>query len=220
MRISLLLLLVIITYPSCSPSENSDNDIYIPGRTFQYEVTLADSSGTVTQTLPLELTATGEYFVTDRQTGVTWKLYNATGDSITHTEKTGVVDDGDYYYVRQPRMGDLYILSFAPFPSITLSDIQHYGMGKVKEGAMVMSRTYKDMLIEAVATRQKTIEKTSLTLRGTGTRVVFRNLAIGTSKAGTITGHYYFDEELGFVKMDYQLPDNSRITLEMIGKNF
>lgn len=214
------ILFIIAIFTGCN--NNSDNTIYIPGRIFNFQVNYTNSVGELTKIQKLDLHVTNGFYPERKQTQIIWKLFDAiNSDSIIATDKTGVIDGDDVdFFIHQPRIKDMYILSFAEFPSIGKNVISDSTLVRITEGEVVMAKSYKGTRITKVKTKQKYCGKTSVTLAGIGNRRVHYLDASAISKIGTIKGDYYFDEELGFVKLDFTLPDSSAILMELTGTNF
>lgn len=217
MRNTILIVLILCACAGCTWNNNKDNTIYIPGNKYHFRVQYLDSTGEVTKEQPMDLTVTDGFYPERKQTEIIWELYNENGDSIIARNETGVVD-GDEYFIHQPRIDDMYILSFAAFPSISKAVVLDPTLERTSTGSVVMAKQYNGTTITEVATTQATKGTTTINLPGIGERTVCVTESTATSALGTIYGTNYFDKELGFVKMLFTLPGNSKINIEMTGE--
>ncbi|RLD67953.1 MAG: hypothetical protein DRI84_01040 [Bacteroidetes bacterium] len=213
-------LFIIILFTSCN--SNDDNVIYIPGRLFNYQVSYINDVDEIVKTQKLNLKVTKGYYPERIQTQIIWELLDI-GDeeTIVSTNKTGVIDDVNAgFFIHQPRIDDMYILSFANFPTIGMDVIRDSSLVRISEGTVLMRKSYNGITITKVHTKQKYSGKTSIQLSTIGKRRVHLMKSSATSEIGTIYGDFYFDEELGFVKFNYELPNNEKIIIELTGTSF
>lgn len=200
---------------------NEDNSIYIPGRKFYFEVEYVNNLGNVIKTEKLDLTASDGFYPERKQTQIIWELYTLKGkDTLLIKDKTGVVDSEERFFIHQPRIGDMKILSFADFPQFSTYIFKDTLGISHREGEVKMAKTFDGTLITKVKTRSKSKGKTSLSLGELGERRVFAFSSQAESELGVIKCDYFFDSDYGFVKMDFQLPDLSFINIELKNVSF
>ena len=135
-------------------------------------------------------------------------------------ETTGVVDGPEYFFIHPPREGDLHILSFAEFPSIRTSVFSDTTSKIRSSGTVTMTKTYKDQVITQVETTQEYQGKTAIDIPYKKNFRAHHLKASAKSELGTILGNYFFSEKLGFVRMDYTLPDKTSISIRLSGIDF
>ena len=220
MKTTLYYIILLILIVGCN--HNDDNTIYIPDRLFHYQVSYSNDSGTIVKTQKLDLKVTDGFYPEKIQTQIIWELFDIeNGDTIIYTNKTGVIDDANRgFFIHQPRIKDMYILSFADFPTIGSDVIKDSTLVIITEGTIVMAKQYEGATITKVKTEQRCKGKTTIELPKIGLRRVYYLESSATSEIGTIYGDYYFDKELGFVKFVFKLPDNRIILIELEGVNF
>ena len=207
---------------SCGAGKNEDNTVYQVGRQFFYNTTYVDSKGEVEKVDRLEMQVTDGFYPSTVQTEIVWKHYQSeNGDTVLYTNETGVEDSPEQFFIHPPRVGDLYILSFAEFPLIKRACIQNPDVELQTSAIIAMSKQYQGVAITSVSANSKYLGITKTKIPYFDQPVdVYHIEADATCEIGTINGHYYFHKTLGFVKLDYTLPDNSQIKIDLTGTNF
>jgi hypothetical protein len=218
-KIALIALLILLQ--SCSLNQNDDNEIYIPGREFHYVIHYTDSTYAVLKIDSLVLKATDGFYPQQSQTAIDWIHYQTSeNDTTVVKETTGVVDSKGRYFIHPPREGDLHILSFAEFPTINTSVFKDTTSKTNSSGSVTMAKTYKGKAITNVETTQEYQGKIAIDIPFKKNYHVHHLRATAKSELGTIFGNYYFSEQLGFVRLDYELPDKTGISIQLSGINF
>lgn len=222
-----LILLIIVLFvftmvwQLASWNKNEDNSIYIPGRKFYFEVEYVNNLGNVKKTERLDLTVGDGFYPQRKQTQIIWNLYTLQGkDTLLLKDKTGVVDSEERFFIHQPRIGDMKILSFADFPQFSTYIFQDTIGVSQNEGEVKMAKTFDGNLITKVKTQSEYKGKTSLPVGELGERRVFEFSSQAESELGVIKCDYFFDSDYGFVKMEYKLPDSSVIDLNLKDVSF
>ena len=155
------------------------------------------------------------------QTAIKWVHHQSNIEGIEIVEETtGVVDGPEYFFIHPPREGDLHILSFAEFPSIRTSVFSDTTSKIRSSGTVTMTKTYKDQVITQVETTQEYQGKTAIDIPYKKNFRAHHLKASAKSELGTILGNYFFSEKLGFVRMDYTLPDKTSISIRLSGIDF
>lgn len=217
MKVSKILLLAILIFlQSCAFNQNDDNEIYLPGREFQFVVYYSDSTDSLRKVDTLELKVTNDFYPQRSQTAIDWIHHQANkNDTTIVKETTGVIDSKDSYFIHPPREGDLHILSFAEFPTINTFVFKDSTSKSNSTGKVSMAKTYKGKTITHVETNQKYQGKTTIDIPYQKNYRVHHLKATAKSELGTILGNYYFSEKLGFVRLDYELPDQTKISMQL-----
>lgn len=214
---------ILILFSSCgvAQNKNDDNTIYKVGRKFFFETKYANPQGAITKTDKLTLEVTDKLYPAKIQTHIVWtQTHISKNDTIITKETTGVEDSKERFFLHPPRRGDMYILSFANFPSIRINDIQNPNATSTSKGHIAMAKKINNTLITNVKTTSKYLGKTTIDIPYQKNISVHYLEADAVSEIGTIIGKYYFNEQLGFVKLDYTLPDSNTITIELTKTNF
>ncbi len=212
------LFLITITLGSCSWNKNSDNRIYIPGKEFSFLVQFTDSTGQLLKTDSLKLEVTDGFYPERKQTKIIWTYYQSAGGETTElTNSTGVIDSEEEFFIHPPRVGELYILSFAEFPSLNSKVLEDTTYRYSSEGSITMAKNYEGETITKVKTTQKYngLHRINIPLRQN--ILAHQTIATATSETGAITGSYFFHEEYGFVKLLYHLPDHQQVSISLSG---
>lgn len=221
--LKIILVPILILLQGCTFNQNDDNEIYLIGRKFQFAIYYFDSRDSVQKIDSLELKVSDGFYPQRSQTAIDYTHYqkNENETSITIVkETTGVVDGVDYFFIHPPREGDLHILSFAEFPSINTSVFSDTTSKISSTGTVTMAKSYKGKTITRVETTQEYKGKATIDIPLKKNYRVHHLKATATSELGTIFGNYYFSEELGFVRMDYKLPDSTGISIRLTGIEF
>lgn len=219
--LKIVLVSILILIQGCAFNQNDDNEIYLPGRKFQFVIYYFDSSDSVKKIDSLELTVTDGFYPQRSQTAIDWIHYQANEyDTTIVKETTGVVDGSVYFFIHPPREGDLHILSFAEFPSINTSVFSDTTSQTSSSGTVTMAKSYKGKTITRVETTQEYQGKTATAIPFKKDYRAHHLKATAKSELGTIFGNYYFSEELGFVRMDYEFPDSTGISIRLSGIDF
>lgn len=219
--LSFILFSMVLFSSGCTFNKNNDNTIYIPGRQFKFSILYINEDGTIRKVDPLELAVTDGFYPQRKQTAINWTHYQTDGmDTLIVNETTGVVDSESQFFIHPPREGDLHILSFAEFPAINTFAFKDSTSTLKSSGAVTMAKSYKGKTITKVHTTQEYRGKTTVSLP-TGKALRAHHLvARATSELGSIHGNYYFSEVFGFVRMDYDLPDNTQVSIRLTETNF
>lgn len=211
-------ILVFVLLQSCGFNQNDDNSIYIPGNEFKYVIYYFDSTGSVQKVDSLELKVTDGFYPQRSQTAIDWIHHQANkNDTVVIKETTGVVDGTEYFFIHPPREGDLEILNFAEFPSIKTYVLSDTTSKMSSAGTVTMAKSYKGKSITKVETSQEYLGKKAIDIPFRKNYRAHHLEATAKSELGTIFGNYYFSEELGFVRMDYELPDKKMISIRLSG---
>lgn len=219
--LSLLLFSILLLLGACSFNKNDDNVIYVPGRKFHFNITYIDKDGTIRKVDPLELEVTKGFYPQRKQTAIDWVHFQTHWkDTTLLKETTGVVDAEDEFFIHPPREGDLYVLSFAEFPTIHTSVFTDTTSKIKSTGTVTMAKSYKGKTITQVNTTQEYQGKANISLPINKTVRAHHLRATAKSELGTIYGNYYFSEDWGFVRMDYLLPDSTKISIQLTGTEF
>jgi hypothetical protein len=215
------LLSLVILLQSCAFNQNDNNEIYLPGREFQFVIYYLDSGDLVQKIDSLELKVTEGFYPQTSQTAIDW-VHHQTNESetIVMKETTGVIDSEERFFIHPPREGDLHILSFAEFPSISTSVFKDTTSRISSSGIITMAKSYAGKTITNVETTQEYQGKTAIDIPFKNNYRVHHLRATAKSELGTINGNYYFSEKLGFVRMDYELPDETTISIRLSGIDF
>lgn len=219
--LKIILIPLLILLQSCAFNQNDDNEIYLPGREFQFVIYYVDSKDSVQKIDSLELKVTDGFYPQRSQTAIDWIHYQTNeNDTTVVKETTGVVDSEDYFFIHPPREGDLHILSFAEFPSINTSVFTDTTSKISSSGTVTMAKSYEGKTITNVETNQEYQGKTTIDIPFKKNYRVHHLRATAKSELGIILGNYYFSEKLGFVRMDYELPDKTAISIRLSGIDF
>lgn len=213
--------IMLVVWQVLSWNNNIDNSIYIPGRKFYFKVEYRNRNAELIKSERLDLTVNNGFYPERKQTQIIWELYSLNGnDTVLIEDKTGVVDSKQRFFIHQPRVGDMKILSFADFPQFSTFVFKDtVGVSK-NAGEVSMAKTFDGLFITKVKTQSQSEGKTTITVGELGQRRVFAFSSKAQSELGIITCKYFFDAEYGFVKMEYQLPDSNLIDIQLQSVDF
>ena len=201
---------------SCSFNINDENQIYLVGRKFDFLVYYFDSDDSLQKIDSLELEVLDDFYPQRSQTAIKWTHYESSAGKVKIVkETTGVIDETESYFIHPPRKGDLHILSFADFPTISSFVFSDTTAESSSEGSIMMRKSHNGKMISEVKTNQVYKGKTAIDLPFKKNYRTHHLSAIAESELGSIYGDYYFSEEFGFVRMDYKLPDNTNISIRL-----
>ncbi len=208
---------------SCSlgNNENDDNKIYVVGKKFVFDVTFISPDSFTTRTDMLELLVTDDFYPAKIQTAITWSQYKVEGvDTTIIKNATGVEESARRFWIHPPRVGDMEILSFANFPSISKSTLKLDEEQRAKTsiesgGRTAIIRTYKGINVNGVETKSKYMGMEMIDLPMASRLNCDKIYTEGKSAVGNIIGIYHFNKKYGFVQFNYKLPDGSKIILRL-----
>lgn len=218
---SLLLLLLI----GCGNAEKTAS-IYKAGRIWNYDVSVTDSLGNITDTFSLIMTAressSAEKII--RPITVCYEYKN--GDSLIQKECTGVVDNETSISLHPPRE---YILEFTevlPFPAASKQMKKDSWVSyRVEDELHIQKASYFDKgRNETVDLAGKTIKQDlwssdtiTLTYNGESVfchKIEGKNLT-QTKELGEFRCIYFYNEKYGFIKWIYYPPWGDEVVISL-----
>ncbi len=213
---TVLLLLV----QSCkSPS---DNKIYKLDRQWTYEVTDIDKNGNINDSITLKLLVTNSWWY-ENLVGQTMNEYHyIKNGEIIKKSTTGIVDEkGRSIYIHPPRDLLLSFTEIPPFPQAANPG----AFIKIDDNLDVQKyEDYKGGILEGKTIKQH-LETTDTIYYNFNNKEYFVWVMEGYNtnyieELGQFKCRYLFNEELGFLNMQYYKPDSSIVELKLKSINF
>ena len=162
---AIVFFIMLVVWQVLTWNNNSDNSIYIPGRKFYFNVEYRNRNAELIKSERLDLTVNNGFYPERKQTQIIWELYSLNGnDTLIIEDKTGVVDSKERFFIHQPRVGDMKILSFADFPQFSTYVFKDtIGVSK-NAGEVSMAKTFDGLFITKVKTQSQSKGKTTITV--------------------------------------------------------
>lgn len=216
-RFLFFLILSAICFSSCNFwNKNDDNVIYKPGSRFYFRVNFLNADGSLKKRDSLVMEVTNGFYPGPSQTEIVYTYFQSQEkDTQILTNSTGVVDSKDEFFIHPPRVGDLYVLSFADFPDLNTKVFTDTAYKYEGGGFIVMTKLYKGKAVGKVSTTSSYKGIKNIDLPIAENLKTYYTHSNASSGAGNIVGDYYFNEKFGFVKMDYTFDDSTRIQIEL-----
>lgn len=211
MKYFALILLLII---SCNDSRFIDNKIYKPN--FDYDFKVEYFVREELQSMDKLILSVGEgYDRSLNQTASEWKLITKDEDGEDEsTEQTSfIIETIDSYFLQMPKFEYFYFLHYFDEPQTTLKEIEENRVGKFRESQLQFTKLYKGITVTQVNYKQTYMGKLPLGETIAGLTEAYKFEASSLSKLGEMTTTFWFDENLGFIKLEYNLPEYKKIII-------
>ncbi len=224
-RCFLFIGLLYFSLNSCGTAEKAS--VYKPGRVWNFDVTVQDSSGIIVDSFQLTMKTRNSNVAEKaiRQITVEYE-YLKNGKSFD-TETTGIEDNSERITIHPPRDSYFDVSEIVNFPFIT----KPIGMGfKSSTGIVIQKASFVNRRTnEKINLAGKTIKQEIALVDST--TIVFKNKEIKCyvvegknlnfiNELGQFTGKFYFNEKYGFVKFIYNTPWKSTIEANLKSVNF
>lgn len=211
MRYILLSLLVLI---SCNDERFYDNKIYKPNFEYEYKVEYFEKDE-LKKTDKLILTVEEGYNLRSMKTDAYWTLItkDEDGEKDKSNESVFLIDTEKLYYLKMPTFEYFYFLTFIDSPQISYKSFQENRIGLVRESTVQPTEIYKGITITKAEYRQVYQGKKELSIPSLSISKAHQIEAHSNSKLGDMKVLYWFDETIGFVQMEYNLPEYKKIVL-------
>ncbi len=162
------------------------------------------------------LSNTGNSTLADQQTLIVYEYFNEKGVIVPETERTGLVEDSTAIALNPPRNSGFALLQFSPYPEIEFP----LSVGKTWNSSQTIPIEWAELLkmeFENPVNVYSTFtvkERTTLdTPMGPQQTWVIEGL--GENRFRNTRTTLYFNEALGFVKIEFENVDGSRMVLRL-----
>ncbi len=205
---------------SCGTAKKAS--IYKPGRVWEFDVTVQDSSGIVVDSFQLNMKTRNSNVAEKAIRQITVEYEYLKNGKTFDTETTGIEDNTERIHIHPPRDSYFDVSEVVHFPFIT----KPIGLGFKSSTEIVIQK--------ASYTNRKTNEKIDLAGKRIKQEIaLIDSTAISFKKKelkcyvvegknlnhlkelGQFTGKFYFNEKYGFVKFIYTTPWKSTITANL-----
>lgn len=196
---------------ACSPNEPK---IYLPGdkSTFLVEKFERDSL-TGKDTLLLEIGEPSSFPQNMfNQTAIYWH-YLSFDEEIT--EQTGVTEKENKIFLHPPRKAYLIYTELAPFPKLYFP----LKKGDWAAGVTVIGLNYEDWKGESISKSDTIIGKVKNDIALVTDSVWLSRGSSAETPVGPVYTEFYFDEKVGFTRLNYSFPDmDMRIEISLLAR--
>jgi hypothetical protein len=226
-QVGCLVLLIVLT--SCNELDN--DTIYKPGRLWNYKVSIADSSGIVIDTFLLNMSTRKSSVAEKIIRPITVCYEYIERDSLVNRECTGVRDDKNSVSLHPPREHKLEFTEVLPFPSASKQfKSNSWEWYKAEVDINIQKASYFDKSINksvdlaGMKIKQELWITDTLTLSYKDNNylcyIIEGKNTSHTSELGEFKCKYFFNNELGFIKLIYVTPWEETYELILINHLF
>jgi hypothetical protein len=214
-----------LSLQSCGTAEKAS--VYKPGRVWEYDVTVQDSSGTIVDSFQLYMKTRNSNVAEKaiRQITVEYE-YLKNGKSFD-TETTGIEDNTERIHIHPPRDSYFDVSEVVHFPFIT----KPIGSGfktsteiVIQKASFINRRTNEKINLAGKKIKQEITLTDSTTFlfkkKELKCYVVAGKNLNNLKELGQFSCQFYFNEKYGFVKLVYSTPWNSTITANLKSVKF
>jgi hypothetical protein len=217
--------LLCIFLQSCGTAEKAS--VYKPGRVWEFDVTVQDSSGIIVDSFQLNMKTRNSNVAEKaiRQITVEYEYFK-NGKSFD-TETTGIEDNSERITIHPPRDSYFDVSEVVHFPFIT----KPIGMGfKSSTGIVIQKASFVNRRTnEKINLAGKTIKQEIALVDST--TIVFKNKELKCyvvegknlnfiKELGQFSGKFYFNKKYGFVKLEYSTPWKSKVIANLKSVKF
>jgi hypothetical protein len=159
---------------------------------------------------------TGNSTQADQQTMIVYEYFNEKGTIVPETERTGLVEDSTAIALNPPRNSGFALLQFSPYPEIEfpLSVGKSWNSSQTIpiEWAVLLKMEFENPVnvYSTFTVKARTTIETPL-----GSQTVWVIEGIGENRFRDTQTTLYFNKEIGFVKMEFENVDGSRIGMSL-----
>lgn len=210
---------------SCGTAEKAS--VYKPGRVWEFDVTVQDSSGIVVDSFQLNMKTRNSNVAEKAIRQVTVEYEYLKNGKTFDTETTGIEDNTQRVHIHPPRDSYFDVSEVVHFPFIT----KPIGLGfKSSTEIVIQKASYTnrktnekiDLAGKRIKQEIALIDSTAISFKKKELKcfvVQGKNLNY-LKELGQFTGKFYFNEKYGFVKFIYTTPWKSTITANLKSVKF
>jgi len=155
------------------------------------------------------LNNTGNSTQADQQTMIVYEYFNEKGTIVPETERTGLIEDSTAIALNPPRNSGFAMLQFSPYPEV--------------EFPLTIDKTWNSSQTIPVMEFENPVNVYStftvvdrVTIESAlGPQPVWVIEALGENRFRNTKTTLFFNETLGFVKIEYENVDGSRMVLNL-----
>lgn len=205
---------------SCGTAEKAS--VYKPGRVWEFDVTVQDSSGIIVDSFQLNMKTRNSNVAEKAIRQITVEYEYLKNGKTFDTETTGIEDNTQRVNIHPPRDSYFDVSEVVHFPFIT----KPIGLGfKASTEIVIQKASYTnrntnekiDLAGKKIKQEIALIDSTTFSFKKKELKcyvVQGKNLNY-LKEFGQFTGKFYFNEKYGFVKFIYTTPWNSTITANL-----
>ncbi len=159
---------------------------------------------------------TGNSTQADQQTMIVYEYFNEKGTIVPETERTGLFEDSTSIALNPPRNSGFALLQFSPYPEIEFP----LSIGKTWNSSQTIPIEWAELVrlefenpvnvYSTFTVKEQTTLDTPL-----GMLPVWVIEAVGENRFRDTKTILYFNEAFGFVKMEFDNVDGSRIVMSL-----
>lgn len=162
------------------------------------------------------LNNTGNSTQADQQTMIVYEYFNEKGTIVPETERTGLIEDSTAIALNPPRNSGFAVLQFSPYPEIEFP----LAIDKTWNSSQTIPIEWAELVrldFENPVNVFSTFTVTGRTTIDTplGPQEVWLIEATGENRFRDTKTTLHFNESLGFVKMEFENVDGSRMVLSL-----
>jgi hypothetical protein len=157
------------------------------------------------------------YYLNDNQTGISFKYYNKNGKSLHVLDATGIIENAKNTWTHPPRQQFFAITEFNSFPFIKAPFVVGTKWTSGLRAGYFDNYQRFNLKWEGVLITKETLEIIDKVNLPTvfGELPCFVVQGISKSNLTETTSLFYYNETYGFVKIVYNLFDNSYLELNL-----
>ncbi len=210
---------------SCGTAEKAS--VYKPGRVWEFDVTVQDSSGIIVDSFQLNMKTRNSNVAEKAIRQITVEYEYLKNGKTFDTETTGIEDNTQRVNIHPPRDSYFDVSEVVHFPFIT----KPIGLGfKSSTEIVIQKASYTnrktnekiDLAGKRIKQEIALIDSTAISFKKKELKcfvVQGKNLNY-LKELGQFTGKFYFNEKYGFVKFIYTTPWKSTITANLKSVKF
>lgn len=214
-----------LSLQSCGTSEKAS--VYKPGRVWEYDVTVQDSSGIVVDSFQLNMKTRNSNVAEKAIRQITVEYEYLKNGKAFDTETTGIEDNAERIQIHPPRDSYFDVSEVVHFPFIT----KPIGLGfKASTEIVIQKASYTnrktndkmDLAGKRIKQEIALTDSTTISFKKKELKcyvIEGKNLNY-LKELGQFSGQFYFNEKYGFVKLVYSTPWNSTITANLKSVKF
>jgi hypothetical protein len=154
------------------------------------------------------------------QTLIKYDYYNRKNGKIFFGEQTGIAEDSNRIFIHPPREYAFIITEFCPFPRVEYPlyiGKEWTGSIFIEESMMRRAKWLEDSnSTTSFESEYKVLDTLRLDTPFEDDIFCYRIFAKNTGELGESSLEVYFNPRYGFIKMDYENIDSSRLSFEMV----
>ncbi|NBR15000.1 MAG: hypothetical protein EBU01_10550, partial [Crocinitomicaceae bacterium] len=205
---------------SCGTAEKAS--VYKPGRVWEFDVTVQDSSGIIVDSFQLNMKTRNSNVAEKAIRQITVEYEYLKNGKTFDTETTGIEDNTQRVHIHPPRDSYFDVSEVVHFPFIT----KPIGLGfKSSTEIVIQKASYTnrktnekiDLAGKRIKQEIALIDSTAISFKKKELKcfvVQGKNLNY-LKELGQFTGKFYFNEKYGFVKFIYTTPWKSTIVANL-----